>query len=114
MLLALLFVRTAIGLFAGVLTWLLVVRFGPFSETVLPYAAPALAGLVGGLTCTSLSPSQGLRIAATCGTIFTLVTMLPMSSGDAMHVWSLLLIPGYLAGALGWLMLARWIQRRAG
>ena len=96
MLLLLLFIRTAIGIMAAVLAWYLVVRYGPFPAPLVPLVTPFAAGFVGGLACMSLTPAQGLRIAATCGVILGLLTGFPLREGEPWHYWSLMLVPGYI------------------
>lgn len=112
MLQLLLFIRTAIGILAGVLAWYLIARFIPMLPELRPLVTPFAAGFVGGLTCMSLSPAQGLRLAATCGVIMCLLTLIPLRTAEPWHWWSAMLIPGYLSGASGWLALARMVQNR--
>ncbi|MCP5181287.1 MAG: hypothetical protein H6993_00300 [Pseudomonadales bacterium] len=110
----LIFIRTAIGVGVAVLVWLLVVQAGHLEGDTLHFAAPVLAGLVGGMTCASLSPSQGLFLAATCSVVLCLVAMAPNAAFAPWRTWSLLLIPSFLFGAAGWVFLARWLQNRFG
>lgn len=112
MLLLLMFIRTAIGILAAVLVWFLLVRFVPVPTDLKPLLIPFVAGFVGGLVCMSLTPAQGLSIAATCGVILCIVTGAPLGGSGVWNVWSLVLIPGYLSGASAWLAIARTIQNR--
>jgi hypothetical protein len=112
MLLLLMFIRTAIGILAAVLAWFVLVRFVPVPADLKPLVIPFASGFFGGLACMSLTPAQGLPIAATCGVILCIVTGVPQGGSGAWNVWSLVLIPGYLSGAAAWLAIARTIQRR--
>lgn len=111
MLLLLLFIRTAIGIMAGVLGWFLLTRFVPVPTVLLPLVVPFGAGFAGGLACMSMTPAQGLRIAATCGVILGILTVMPRGGGD-WNIWSLTVLPGYLSGASAWLAAARLLQNR--
>ncbi len=112
MLLLLLFIRTAIGIMAGVLTWVMLVQFGLVPAVILPMVAPFGSGFFGGLACMSLTPAQGLRIAATCGLILCVLMAVPINAGGSWNFWSLMVLPGYLSGASAWLAVARLIQNR--
>jgi hypothetical protein len=111
MLLLLLFIRTAIGIMAGVLGGFLLVQFMTIPAVLLPLVVPFGAGFAGGLACMSLTPAQGLRVAGTCGVILSVLTVVPRGGGE-WNLWSLLLLPGYLSGASAWLAVARLLQNR--
>ncbi len=112
----LLFLRTAIGLLTAVLTTALLNQYQLLPSVAALWFVPLLAGTCGGFACSSLSPSQGVELAATCGAILGLVMLVPWSGdGSGSDGWNwhaLLLVPGFVTGALGWVMMARWLQNR--
>ena len=108
----LLFIRTAIGIFAAVLATALINQAALVPPVAAAWLVPLLAGFCGGLACSSLSPSQGVELAATSGAILALVILVPWPGGSHWEWHALLLLPGFVSGALGWVMLARWFQRR--
>lgn len=108
----LLFIRTAIGLFTAVLATALLNQYQILPSLAAVWMVPLIAGACGGLACSSLSPSQGVELAATCGAILGLVMMVPWAGGGAWNWHALMVIPGFIAGALSWVMMARWLQNR--
>jgi|GEM_PF-2954535 len=108
----LLFLRTAIGLLTAVLTTALLNQYQLVPAVAAAWFVPLIAGAGGGLACSSLSPSQGVELAATCGAILGLVMLVPWSGGGGWNWHALLVVPGFVTGALGWVMMARWLQNR--
>ncbi len=108
----LLFIRTAIGLFTAVLATALLNQYLMMPPLAALWLVPSIAGLCGGLACSSLSPSQGVELAATCGAILGLVLLVPWGRGSGWDWHALMVIPGFIAGALSWVMMARWLQNR--
>ena len=117
MMLALLFVRTAIGLVTGALGWALCHAVSPEVPAMI---AAVLAGLLGGMACASLSPMNGQQIALICGVIMTAVAFAyPWRAAEAETIWlarywPIWILPAYLSGAATWLVTARALQNSRG
>ena len=116
----LLFLRTGVAVFSGLLIWVVVTQLVGGNASLPSLLIPVwCAGIGGGVLCTVFSPSQGVSLAAVSGVVMALgwltlrhwVLQIPLEDDWLIALWPVWFIPAYYVGAYGYLRFL-WSQHR--